>query len=103
MVLLVTLATLACGLATIAGFAGATMWQLDLFAHFRVQYMFVLFVCALSSAILRRWAWALISSCLLMANTVLAVPLWAVAPAQAAANKSTLRIVSFNRERPPER
>jgi endonuclease/exonuclease/phosphatase (EEP) superfamily protein YafD len=75
------------GLVTIcgAGVAGATLlaffgrfwWVLDLFAHFRVQYVLCLVPAIAVLAVLRRARTALVLALLALINVAVIVPLWA--------------------------
>lgn len=47
------------GFATIAGWLASWHWLLELFSHFRLQYIVILFVAALIYACQRRWPWSL--------------------------------------------
>jgi endonuclease/exonuclease/phosphatase (EEP) superfamily protein YafD len=80
------------------GFLGSLHWTLDLFSHFRWQYL-VLCIGAAVWILLTRRSRALIGFCLLSlaVNAASIVPLGRVAVAEAAAGLSeSLRVVSLN-------
>jgi endonuclease/exonuclease/phosphatase (EEP) superfamily protein YafD len=62
------------GFGTLAGFLGAWAWWLDLFAHFRLQYLLVLLVAAAVLCARRRTTWAIVALALGLVN--LAVMPW---------------------------
>jgi endonuclease/exonuclease/phosphatase (EEP) superfamily protein YafD len=46
------------GFATIAGWLAGWHWLLELFSHFRLQYIVILFAAALIYGLQRRWSWS---------------------------------------------
>ncbi len=82
------------GLATFAGFFGAFFWVLDLFAHFRVHYAWILFLSALGFAIGRRRLWTVAVTLILLVNLLFVVPLYCNARSPDGAAR--LKLVSFN-------
>ena len=83
--------------ATLAGFAGPLWWALDLFAHFRPQYLVAAVLLAMLFALTRRPGWAAGAVALAVINAVPVASLY-LQPAEAAFSASTppLRLMSFN-------
>ncbi len=87
--------------ATAAGFAGLLWWGLDLFSHFRVQYLLAAAVLALLLWALGRRRSALMAVAVVVANLAALVPLYMprmqTAEATAAAPQArALRVMSLN-------
>jgi endonuclease/exonuclease/phosphatase (EEP) superfamily protein YafD len=81
------------GVATLAGFFGASWWVLDLFAGFRHQLAAGLLACALISVLAKWHKSAAVIGLLAIVNLVLIVPLF-LGPSRP--ESRDLRILSFN-------
>ena len=81
--------------STVLGFLGELHWVLDLFAHFRVQYVLALSVCAVGFCVLRAWPNVALTSAFLVLNA------WTIAPyyvpaAEPVTTPGPLRALYFN-------
>jgi endonuclease/exonuclease/phosphatase (EEP) superfamily protein YafD len=83
------------GVGTIAGFAAAQAWWLDLVCHFRVQYFWLLAVAAGLLAVRRRYWLAIVAAGLAVANLTEIAPLYRAPPAHQAVERP-LRAMSLN-------
>lgn len=81
--------------ATAAGFFGGAWWIFDLVAHFRLQLLGGLLVCAAILASWRWWAAAGAAGFGLM-NAIVIAPLWLGEPAPADPESPTLELTLFN-------
>lgn len=83
------------GTCLIAGACGRWVWELDLFANFRVQYALALITAALLLCLARRFAWSL---AVLAAAVFAAAPIvpYLALPGQRAAPPDRFRFVTFN-------
>ena len=75
----VELAALGAGFGTLAGFLGRFWWVLDLFSHFRWQYLWVLAGSAVIFLMLRRRWWFAVCALGCAVNVALIAPLYAPA------------------------
>ncbi|HEY5807030.1 MAG TPA: endonuclease/exonuclease/phosphatase family protein, partial [Povalibacter sp.] len=90
-------ATALCACAAfLIGFAGRWWWVADLFAHFRVQYTWMLAISALLLLLLRRYRAALLAfgATLVLLLTILRYFSWGAPPVATAAD---FRFVTFNK------
>ncbi len=83
------------GAASLLGFGARSAQTLELMSHFRVQYFWLLTLCALAFAFGKRRTWALASAAAAAVNLVVIAPLY-VAPAPPPATEAPLRIMSLN-------
>lgn len=58
------------GAVCLLGYGGAMDWRLDLFAHFRLQYLLAALILSLLLFLLRRWFLFFFALCLLLLNAV---------------------------------
>lgn len=61
-------------LVTLAGFFGHVHWFLDLFAHFRLQYIWIGVLLATILAINKQWLWVGIALTIVLLNTAVVLP-----------------------------
>jgi endonuclease/exonuclease/phosphatase (EEP) superfamily protein YafD len=54
----------------VASFFGSLAWWLEIFSHFRIQYIVVFAVLTLGCALFRQWKWAAAFSLLLLFNAI---------------------------------
>lgn len=80
---------------TALGFAGGWWWAFDLFANFRLQYVFGSIGVLTGYAMLRRWRPGALAAAALAANLVVIVPLYLPA-GSAPTDAPRLTLVSFN-------
>lgn len=83
-------------LATLLAIGGRLWWRLDLFSHFRLQYVAVLAGAVLLLAITRRWRMAAPAAVFLVFNVATITPLYVSTGVTAAPGRPSLRVVSFN-------
>jgi endonuclease/exonuclease/phosphatase (EEP) superfamily protein YafD len=80
---------------TAMGFAGGWWWAFDLFANFRMQYVFGLVGVVTALALMQRWRLGTVAVAALVANLAVVVPLYV--PAEGApADAPRMQLVSFN-------
>ena len=82
--------------ATLLGFVGRLWWVLDLFAHFRVQYLVALTVAALALLVLRRWLTVACFGLFWLVNLVTILPLYVGGRHAAAASGPVVRAMLSN-------
>ena len=58
---LLNVTILCCLLLSLAGYLGGISWFFGLMVHFKVQYLAVLCLCAIATAITRQWPWLLLA------------------------------------------
>lgn len=80
---------------TALGFAGGWWWAFDLFASFRLQYVFGLAGVLTACALLRHWRRGALVAAALAVNLAVVVPLYLPAD-RAPADAPRLRLISFN-------
>lgn len=90
------LAAAGASLATLLAVGGRLWWRLDLFSHFRLQYVAVLAGAVALLAITRRWRLAAPAAVFLVFNIAAITPLYVPTGAVAAPGRPSLRVVSFN-------
>lgn len=100
---LAILGTAAVWLALLGGLFGRAAWQLDLFAHFRIQYAALFVVLTVVLLLLRRWTVALAAVIGLGVSVVPLLPYairdsdaTAVAPVPAQPPEPNFRLLTFN-------
>jgi endonuclease/exonuclease/phosphatase (EEP) superfamily protein YafD len=84
--------------ATVAGFLGGWAWWLDLFAHFRVQYLATGLALAFAALLVRR-RWAAVAAAALTAvNLAVVLPVVSGFPTLAASDGAgrLLKVITFN-------
>ncbi|MDF1729223.1 MAG: endonuclease/exonuclease/phosphatase family protein [Sulfitobacter sp.] len=90
-------ATIGLGIAaSLLGFLGDHHWTLDLFAHFRVQYLIGAIILLLLAAILRRKRSAMVAAFGLALNAGLVLPLYLQASEAAATDAPALKVLYAN-------
>ena len=82
--------------ATLVGFFGKYSWFLDLFAHFRVQYLFGLSLLGLLFAVARRHRMALLFAAVACINAGVVFPLYVGGSPRVTANDNVLRVMLIN-------
>ena len=82
--------------ASLFGLIGGLFWLFDLFAHFRVQYVFLLAMAGTALAAQKAWRWAGASALLALLNLALIAPLFLGSPKPTASKEDALSIVFFN-------
>jgi endonuclease/exonuclease/phosphatase (EEP) superfamily protein YafD len=73
-------------LATLAGFLGRISWFLELFSHFRFQYLILLTFSTILFIVGERYSQALVTGLLAALNLLLVLPLYVKGPAQTSSN-----------------
>lgn len=98
MIRLLLLALGALAAATLAGFAGAWGWLLDLCSHFRPQYAVAACLLAVLFLSFKRWRAGLAALAVMAVNLAAIVPLYLTAdtPFAAPAQTSALRVMTAN-------
>ena len=61
---------------TVSGFLGGIWWAFELTAHFRVQYLIILFLILIISLLLKSWKMAVIAMVFALINASLIAPLY---------------------------
>ncbi|HEX2505125.1 MAG TPA: endonuclease/exonuclease/phosphatase family protein, partial [Gaiellaceae bacterium] len=84
------------GALTVAGFAGALAWYLDLANHFRVQYALILSVAGLAAALLRSYAVAGPAVALAVTNLAVVAPLGDAEPPEAGPPELTVLVLNLS-------
>jgi endonuclease/exonuclease/phosphatase (EEP) superfamily protein YafD len=82
--------------ATLLGFAGRVHWLVDLWSHFRVQYLVALLVFALACALLRQWRWAAACPAFAAVNAATMLPYLRPTAGDAGDGGERLRVVAMN-------
>ena len=82
--------------ASLLGFLGDMHWTLDLFSHFRVQYMIGAAVLLIAAAILRKRRSASIAAFGLLLNAGLVLPLYWGSPEDPSQDAASLKVVYAN-------
>ena len=82
--------------ASILGLLGGLFWLFDLFAHFRVQYLFLLMLAAAALGLLKMWRWAGAAAVLALVHVAIIAPLFLGSPGPSASNDDALSLVVFN-------
>ncbi len=82
--------------ATLFGLMGRFNWLLDLFSHFRLQYIAVLLVADLAFLLRRRWRTAGIFSVFIFVNLGVVLPLYFGGTASSPENTQSLRAMLSN-------
>jgi len=89
--------TFLAGVGTLAGFLARWHWRLELFSHFRMQYLGGLVVLALLFGALKRFHWATAAGLLALINLTLIAPLYLPAhPFQNPPETPTYRVFLMN-------
>ncbi len=83
-------------LATLLGFAGEWHWIVDLFSHFRFQYLLMLVVCVVATALLKAWRTGLVLACGVAVNVAAIVPLFLERDVQSTDTAAPLRLAAVN-------
>lgn len=94
--ILVVIPAVAVAAISLASFAGAWVWWLDVLANFRAQYMAVLAVLGLVIAASRWRRTGLAILGVALVNLVFVAPLYVGSPGEAVAGAPGIRILSFN-------
>jgi endonuclease/exonuclease/phosphatase (EEP) superfamily protein YafD len=82
--------------ATLFGFLGKFSWFLDLFSHFRVQYLLGLAVITVPFLVVRRWRTAAVFLVFAAINLLVILPLYTGSPATPPESQNTLRAMLIN-------
>lgn len=93
---LIQVAGIVASAGTILGFVGKYAWYLDLFSHFRVQYLLGLVVISLLLLIPRRYTSSGLFAFVAMVNLYTIMPFYTDKPRPISASQSTFRIMSLN-------
>jgi endonuclease/exonuclease/phosphatase (EEP) superfamily protein YafD len=81
---------------TLVGFLGRFSWFLDLFSHFRVQYLVGLGILGAVFLLARRWKTAAVFLLFASVNLATVLPLYVGAPSDAVGATETLRAMLIN-------
>jgi endonuclease/exonuclease/phosphatase (EEP) superfamily protein YafD len=95
-VVLLVIPAVAVAVISLASFAGAWVWWLDVLANFRAQYVVVLIVFGLL-ILASRWrlvGWVVVGVALV--NALFVLPLFVGAPGESVAGAPEMRVMSFN-------
>lgn len=95
LVVVIRLAVILGVAVTVLGFLGKLWWMLDLLAHFRVQYCWVLVFASLGAVAVRRWRWLLAGGLGIATNLSVMLPLW-IAPEAHDQAREQLDVLMFN-------
>ena len=82
--------------ATVAGYAGRLWWPLDLFSHFRLQYVFAFALIALALLVVKRWRIAVVAILGLLANGYEVARLYQADQSPAETSAAPLRLIHLN-------
>jgi len=84
------------GIATLLGFLGRLHWFLDLFSHFRVQYLLTLIVVAGALLATRRWKVGVVCFLLAALNFGTTLPIYLGRPSAASIDSPVWRVMLIN-------
>jgi endonuclease/exonuclease/phosphatase (EEP) superfamily protein YafD len=95
-VVLLVIPAIAIAVISLASFAGAWVWWLDVLANFRAQYVVILIILGLLivASRWRRVGWAILGVALV--NALFVAPLFVGSPGEPVAGAPEMRVMSFN-------